>query len=229
MLRLSWIGAVVATLAISAMTLTDAAWAQGGVELLKSAQEAEAARNRSEALRLYSSAIESGNLAPAQLASAYYRRGALRGALGDSNLGIEDFSRSIELNSQFGNAWSLRGYLRGVVGQYELAEKDHLTAIKLADRATWAEYPAWTLQHMADLWRRRGNYAKALEYCEQALQRSNYSPVLLRRAWIHMDAGNTPKAKADFAAFRRAAEQQKLSFDVFWPDEREAINRLGRL
>ena len=44
-----------------------------------------------------------------------------------------------------------------------------------------------------------------------------------------MDAGNTAKAKADFAAFQRAAEQQKLSFDVFWPDEREAINRLGRL
>jgi len=200
-----------------------------GVDLLKQALETEKAGNKTAALGLYTSAIQAGDLTRAQLALAYYRKGGIRGALGDNSLGIEDFSRSIEHNPAYGEALSLRGYLRGVIGQYDLAERDHHAAIKLADQAKWPNYLPWTLQHMADVLRRRGDFGKALEYCDRALQNSSYAPVLLRRAWINMDKGDTARAKIDFAAFQRAAEEQKIPFDIFWPDEREAFNRLSRL
>lgn len=201
----------------------------GGLDLIKKGQAAERADNRNEALEAYSQAIQAGDLTGAQLSFAYYRRGSIHGFLGNNVNGISDFSRSIELNPRFGSAYSLRGYLRGVVGQYDLAERDHLTAIDLAKDQKWENYLPWVLQHYADLWRRRGEFDKALAYCEKALQASTYAVVYFRRAWIYLDMGRTTQAKADFEKFEQGIKRQEISYDVFWPDERGAISRLREL
>ena len=119
--------------------------------------------------------------------------------------------------------------MRGVVGQYDLAEKDHQTAIELAKDENWANYLPWVLQHYADLWRRRGEFDKALAYCERALKLDAYADVYFRRAWIYLDMGRSTQAKADFEKFEQEMKRQGISYDVFWPDERGAISRLREL
>lgn len=201
----------------------------GGVDLIRKGQEAEKAGNRNAALEDYGRAIRDGDLTGAQLSFAYFRRGSVHGFLGNNINGIDDFSKSIELNPKYGPAYSLRGYLRGVVGQYGSAEKDHQTAIELASGEKWADYLPWVLQHYADLFRRRGEFNKALEHCEKALQAKPYSTVYFRRAWIYLDMGRNVQAKTDFDRFEQEMKRQGTSYDVFWPDERGAISRLREL
>jgi tetratricopeptide (TPR) repeat protein len=201
----------------------------GGLDLIKQGQEAEKTGNRNAALEAYTRAISAGDLNGAQLAFAYYRRGGIHGFLGNNVRGIEEYSRAIELSPGYGAAYSLRGYLRGTVGQYDLAEKDHLSAIDLAKNQKWQDYLPWVLQHYADLWRRRGEFDKALAYCEKALQVSPYPSAYFRRAWIYLDMGRNPEARADYQRFDAEMQRQKVSYDVFWPDERGAIGRLREL
>lgn len=201
----------------------------GGLDLIKKGQEDEKAGNRNAALEAYSQAIRAGDLTAAHLSFAYFKRGSVHGFLGNNINGIGDFSKSIELNPKFGAAYSLRGYLRGVVGQYESAEKDHQTAVELARDQGWADYLPWVLQHYADLFRRRGEFNKALEYCEKALQVRPYSTVYFRRAWIYLDMGRSAQAKTEFDMFEKEMKRQGTSYDVFWPDERGAISRLREL
>lgn len=201
----------------------------GGVDLIKKGQAAEQAGNQNAALEAYGQAIQSGDLSAAQLGLTYYRRGAIKGFLGDNVGGIDDFSKSIQHNPKHGQSYSLRGYLRGTIGQYDLAEKDHVTAIDLAKEQKWEDYLPWVLQHYADLWRRRGEFDKALLYCEKALQARDYAVVYFRRAWIYLDMGQSGKAKADFEKFDQEMQRQGVSYGVFWPDERGAISRLREL
>lgn len=213
---------------LMAMLIAMPCWANG-LDLAKTGQEAEKAGNRNAALQAYGQAIQAGDLTGAQLSFVYYRRGSIHGFLGNNVSGIDDFSKSIELNPQRGAAYSLRGYLRGVVGRYDLAEKDHQIAIELAKNEKWENYLPWVLQHYADLWRRRGDFDKALTYCERALQLSPYPDVYFRRAWIYLDMGRTTQAKADFDKFEQEMKRQEISYDGFWPDERGAISRLREL
>lgn len=201
----------------------------GGYDLVKKGQEAEKMGNQNAALETYSQAIQAGDLTAAQLSFVYYRRGSIHGFLGNNINGINDFSKSIQLNPKRGAAYSLRGYLRGVVGQYDLAEKDHQFAIELAKDEKWESYLPWVLQHYADLWRRRGEFDKALAYCERALQLKPYSAVYFRYAWIYLDMGRTTQAKAYFDKFEQKMKHEETSYNVFWPDERGAISRLREL
>ncbi len=201
----------------------------GGLDLIRKGQEAEKAGNRNAALEAYGQAIQAGDLTAARLSFAYFRRGSVHGFLGNNINGIDDFSKSIELNPKNGPAYSLRGYLRGVVGQYEPAEKDHQAAVELARGQSWADYLPWVLQHYADLFRRKGEFNKALEYCEKALQVRPYSTVYFRRAWIYLDMGRNALAKTEFNRFEEEMKRQGTSYDVFWPDERGAISRLREL
>jgi tetratricopeptide (TPR) repeat protein len=217
-----------ALIALSAMLVALPSWANG-LDFARKGQEAEKAGNRNAALEAYGQALRAGDLTAGQLSFVYYRRAAIHGFLGNNVNGIDDFSKSIELNPSRGGAYSLRGYLRGVVGQYDLAERDHQAAVDLAKNEKWEDYRPWVLQHYADLWRRRGVFDKALEYCERALQVSPYAAVYLRRAWTYLDMGRKSEAKADFERFQVEMKRQNISYDALWPDERGAVSRLREL
>ena len=198
----------------------------GGLDLYADARAAERAGKLTQAVDLYSRAMQVGDLSTLQLADIYYRRGSLRAYFGENNPGLGDFSKSIELNPDLGQAYSLRGYLRGISGQYESAERDYLTALDLAKHETWENYLPWVLQHYADLWRRRGQFETALEYCQRALKAKEYAVVYFRRAWVYLDMGQLSQARADLATFEREMRRQEIPFSIFLPDEREAIARL---
>jgi tetratricopeptide (TPR) repeat protein len=203
-------------------------WA-GGIDFLKSAQEAEKAGNHEAALAAYGQAIEAGDLPPPQLSFVYYRSGALNGYLGENRRGIEDFTKSIEIDPKRGTAYVMRGYLRGVVGQYDLAEKDYQAAVDLTKAQAWGGYMSWTLQTRADLYRRRGKFTEALADCDQALQPGPNAMVNFRRATIYLDMGRKADAKVEFDAFEKAVAAKEVSHDALWPDERKALERLQKL
>lgn len=205
-----------------------ASWA-GGLEMIKAGQIAEDEGRHGAALTAYKNAIAAGDLTKNQLAGAYSRMAGIKGFLGENVSGIEDYSKAIELNPQMGSAFSLRGYLRGTIGQYDLAEKDHQTAVDLAKNQKWDNYLPWVLQHYADLWRRRGDFQRALAYCDRADKVAKYPVVSFRRAWIFLDMGRLKDARREFQNFTTQADKEKLSFGVFWPDERGAIARLREL
>src|SRR5438552_6713870 len=117
--------------------------AAGGADLLNKADAAAKAGDYDAALREYSEAIKAGDLNSSQLALAYYKRAGVLGYLGDNIKGIEDYSRSLELNPKFGYAYSLRGYLRGAIGQYDLAEGDQQAALALASSINSPTYEPW--------------------------------------------------------------------------------------
>jgi tetratricopeptide (TPR) repeat protein len=202
---------------------------EGGVDLIKKGIEAEKAGKRTEALDAYTRAVQASNLTREQLTYSYFRRGGVKGALGDNNSAIADFSKSIDLDPKFGPAYCLRGYLRGVIGEGDLAEKDHLDAINLGKADGVEYYLPWVLQNYADLWRRRGQFDKALAFCDKALQAGKYPVVYLRRAWIYLDMGRTVQAKSEFDLFEEEMKRQKQSYDIFWPDERDAVSKLREL
>ena len=211
-----------------AITIAASAWA-GGNDLIKKGRAAQKAGRNNAALEAYTQATQATDLTKAGRAYAFYRRGSVWGFLGENIKGINDFSKSIELDPKNGSAHSLRGYLYGTVGKYDLAEKDHVAALKLAKYQKWKDYAAWVLQHHADLWRRRGEFKKALDTTKRALQASDYDTVYFRRAWIYLDMGKKAAAKADFVRFEREMKQQGTSYSRYWPDERSAIARLREL
>jgi len=83
----------------------------------------------------------------------------------------------------------------------------------------------WVLQHFADLWRRRGDFARALSYCDRADRAKKSAIVAFRRAWIYLDMGKTTEASAEFQRFMKEGEDLR----TFWPDERGVITRLQEL
>jgi tetratricopeptide (TPR) repeat protein len=163
------------------------------------------------------------------LVRAYHDRASLWAQVCENGRAIEDFTRSITLDPGYGSSYSLRGYLRGLSGQYDLAEQDHQRAIELADRLTWENYLPWVLQHQADLWRRRGEFQRALDICDQAQQHGDYATVTFRRAWIYLDRGDDARAQAEFEKYIARFGRNGESLSNLWPDERIAVDRLQRL
>jgi tetratricopeptide (TPR) repeat protein len=215
-----------AALVVLLLGLAWPAWG-AGLELIIEGREAELAGRREAALTAYAEATRATDLSNPQKAYAYSRMGSIRGYLGENIKAIGDFSKAIELDPKLGRAYSLRGYLRGAVGQYDLAEKDHQAAVDLAKDQKSEDYLPWVLQHVADLWRRRGDFARALKYCDQADRAKKLPAAAFRRAWIYLDMGKTAQAKAEFQRFLKESDEQ--DFRVFWPDERGAISRLQEL
>jgi tetratricopeptide (TPR) repeat protein len=199
-----------------------------GRELLKNAIAAEAENDVDAALLLYSAAIEAGDLSNGKLARCHYARAGQWARHCENGRAIADYTKCIELAPQHGPAYSLRGYLRGISGQYDLAEEDQQIALKLAEVIGWNDYLPWVQQHHADLWRRRGEFDKALKICDQALEKSDYPTIYFRRAWIHLERKDFASAKTDFESFQRERMKQEKSIDTYWPDERIAFERLKR-
>jgi len=214
-----------AALAVLMLGLAGPAWGVG-LELIIEGREAEVSGRREAALTAYSEAVKAADLFDTQRAYAYSRMGSIRAYLGDNIKAIDDYSKAIQLNPKLGSAYTLRGYLRAAIGQYEAAEKDQQTALKQT-KDQRPDYIPWVLQHYADLWRRRGDFERALEYCARADRAGRRIEVTFRRAWIYLDMGKTEEARIEFRKFMQDARGEDLK--TYWPDERGAISRLREL
>jgi tetratricopeptide (TPR) repeat protein len=101
-----------------------------------------AAENRGdydEAIRLYTKAIESGDLSRENLPIVYNNRGRLWLLIkGDKDLAIADFNKAIELKPQYTEAYYYRGAIWLNKGDKNLAIADFNKAIELEPRYTGA-------------------------------------------------------------------------------------------
>jgi tetratricopeptide (TPR) repeat protein len=166
---------------------------------------------------------------PIQRARDHYSRGSIAGFLGENEKGVAEFSGCIALDPRNGYAYSLRGYLHGVIGQFDLAQADHESALALVAEIRKPIYEPWVLQHYADLWRRRGEFEKALALCERALKLQETPHVHLQAAWIRLDMKQPAQAKAEFQKFERVMRLQGDPYSKFWREERRVIERLRQL
>lgn len=197
----------------------------GGRDDFRAGEEARRVLNIEEALRLYSLAIQSGDLTDQELATAHYRRGLVRGGAGLNGAAIEDFSATIRIDRNHGYAHSLRGYLHGIAARFAAAEEDHNAAVALAPSIKSDTYLPWALQHYADLRRRQRRFDEALEMLERALKVREYATVHFRRAWVRVDMGRNDLARADYERWLKAGG----SAANYWPDERATVERLRTL
>lgn len=121
----------VACLLLSLMVcLIPPAWA-GGLDDAK-AGLAAAGVDDDKAIRLFTKAIESGELSRDDLIKVYFNRGlAWQNGKGEDDKAIVDFNKVIELNPRHARAYYNRGCIWSVKGDYAKAIADYSKAIEL--------------------------------------------------------------------------------------------------
>lgn len=150
---------------------------------------------------------------------------------GNRNAALEAYTRAIsagDLNgAQLAFAYYRRGGIHGFLGNNVRGIEEYSRAIELSPGYGAAYSLRGYLR--GTVGQHRGELDKALAYCEKALQVSPYPSAYFRRAWIYLDMGRNTEARADYQRFDAEMQRQKVSYDVFWPDERGAISRLREL
>jgi tetratricopeptide (TPR) repeat protein len=114
-----------------------------------------------EAIRLYTKAIESGELSQKDLILAYYDRGEAWIGKGDCDKtiacdkAIADYTKAIELDSKFVQAYDGRGSAWFIKGDYDKAIADFTKAIEIDPKYDQAYYGR------ANAWEKKGDLNKA--------------------------------------------------------------------
>jgi tetratricopeptide (TPR) repeat protein len=154
----------VAILSISLMVfLTSPAWA-GGLEDAIAGFAAESQDNYDEAIRLYTKAIKSGELAGEQLKRVYKGRGYGWDYKGDYDKAIADFSKAIEIDPKDATTYYSRGCVWGQKGDYDKAIADYTKAIEIDPKVTGAYV------NRGNAWSYKGNYDKAIADYSKAIE-----------------------------------------------------------
>jgi tetratricopeptide (TPR) repeat protein len=84
-----------------------------------------------EAIRLFTKAIESGELSRENLSIAYYNRGNAWQSKGDSDKAIADYTKAIEIDPKHARAYYNRGKAWKKKGDYDKAIADYTKAIEI--------------------------------------------------------------------------------------------------
>jgi tetratricopeptide (TPR) repeat protein len=130
-------------------------WA-GGLDDCKAYQAGEKAyKDKGEAIRLYTEAIESCKLSGEDLSKVYYSRGKAWVGKGDYGKAIADFTKAIEINPKNADAYHNRGAVRCDKKDYDKAIADFTKAIELDPKNYHAYYSR------SYNWSLKGDHAKA--------------------------------------------------------------------
>ena len=151
-----------------------------------------AAENRGdydEAIRLYTKAIESGDLSRENLPIVYNNRGRLWLLIkGDKDLAIADFNKAIELKPQYTEAYYWRGAIWLNKGDKDLAIADFNKAIELEPQNDIVyRITAWHLAVCPESKYRDG--VKAVELAKKAVELKDAANNLDTLAAAYAEAG----------------------------------------
>jgi tetratricopeptide (TPR) repeat protein len=145
----------VAILSLSLIVcLTYPAWA-GGLDDAKAGIEAFDGRNYDEAIRLFTKAIESGELSREDLWAVYVLRGLAWDNKKDYDKAIADYTKAIEINPKNAEAYYSRGNAWYDKGNNEKAIADYTKVIEINPK------DAEAYDSRGDAWEKKGNHAKA--------------------------------------------------------------------
>lgn len=168
----------------------------GDLEASKAGMMAEKKGDPNRAIKLYTQAINSGDLPKKELALIIYLRGNLFLARSEYNRAIEDASKAIELDPT-GNAVAYAYHIRAAalsgIGQFDRAIKDHNKSIELKPEYANAYYSR------ALSWLKKGDEERALADFTKAIDlKPQYADAYHDRGNVWMEKGDSDRALSDY-------------------------------
>ena len=148
-----------------------------------------------QAIELFTKALDSDALNDSDRARVFNNRGATYRRMGKPDEAVDDFSRAIRLRPQYFRAHLNRGVANGDLGEFEDAEEDYKEAIKLRpeEMATFMERAKTRAQS--------GRLDTAILDLNEVLrvQPRNRAALILRGQYLRSQ-GLYDRAMADFSA-----------------------------
>jgi len=207
--------------AFSALSLISKIQAKSTTEYLNTAQRLVSSGDVTEALSVYSEAI---NHDPDNFL-IYVRRAILYINIGRTNSAIEDFSKIVNINPNFEQAYLKRGKLYLQLAELDLAKKDleHYRQLKPTDSEVDTLIDntdqSQLLIREAKKEYNNKNYPKAIEYLSEVIQHCPQSLELRKlRADSYYHINETEMAIGDYS---RAVKLQ--------PDNTDLLVKIGEL
>ncbi len=117
-----------------------------------------------EAIRLFTSAIGSGDLSVAHRATAYNKRGNAWGKKKDYDRAIADYNEAIRLNPQLALAFNSRGNAWAEKKEYDHAIADYNEAIRLNPQYSHA------FSNRGNAWSYKKDYDRAIADYNEAIR-----------------------------------------------------------
>jgi tetratricopeptide (TPR) repeat protein len=172
---------------------TTLAWASGLDDLKAGNTALFQGKNYDEAIRLYSKAIESGELSREQLSLAYVLRGIAWGTKGDTDKAMVDFNKAIEIDPKNARAYYYRGYAWRTKGDNDKAIADFTKVIEIDPKYTAAYY------YRGYAWQTKGDNDKAIADYTKAIEiNPKDTHAYINRGWAWDAKGDHDKAQADW-------------------------------
>jgi tetratricopeptide (TPR) repeat protein len=187
---------------------------------LKSGIDALRRHDDAQAVAFFTSAIDSGDLSRANLALAYYYRGAEYLKLDRPDEAIADLDRAIGMEPRrFPAAYSDRGIAYRRKGDYGKAIADYGEAIRL-----WPHWHDWYLNrgiaHAAN-----GQYENAIaDYTQALYYRPDLASAFVLRGDVYLQQGRKAEALAEY----RRALKEKSDLLKDYPGVAEKLRALGQ-
>jgi tetratricopeptide (TPR) repeat protein len=167
--------------------LASPAWA-GGLDDANAGLAALNGHNYDEAIRLYTKAIESGELSQKDLSIVLYNRGLAWKDKGDYDKAIADYTKAIELDPKHTSAYYNRGNAWYAKGDYDKAMVDYTKTIEIDPKYTKVYNSlAWLMATCPDDRYRNGK--RAVELAEKAVKLDETSNRLDTLAAAYAEAG----------------------------------------
>jgi len=167
-------------------------WA-GATEDIKAGYENRLSENYDEAIRLYTKAIESGELSEWKLGEVYVYRGDIWAMKNDYDKAIADYTKAIELNPMSNIPNRLRGDTRGKKEEYDRAIADYTKAIELFYR----DFQSYLGRGL--IWVKKGDYDKAIADYTKAIElHPRYTDAYYNRGEAWEKKGDYNKAITDY-------------------------------
>lgn len=188
--RIAWV--VVLGIAL-APVLASPVWA-GAFEDVSAGRVASQRGHYGEAIRLFSQAIESGELSTSLLAITYFNRGNINARMGHQHAALADFSAAIRLRPDYVRAYRERGIIDYVMRRYPEAIADFTKVLTLKP-----DEPEIHVRR-AGVYRSMGRDDLAVADYDRAIAlKPDYWMAYIFRGNIHRRAGKFTLALADFS------------------------------
>jgi len=146
-------------------------------------------------IRLYSAALDRGDLPPETQATAHNNRGIAYAQTSRNDEALADFDAALRLNPRYQNAYVNRGDIHHWRGQYEKAIAEYDAAIKLRGRDEVAYYDR------GNSYAALGKHLQAIADYDAALRlKKDYQPAYFNRGNSFRAIGRFADAAADYDA-----------------------------
>lgn len=136
------------------------------------------------------------NLKP-RFINAYFRRGLTYAEVGDLELALLDYTKTIELDGEHSDAYIQRSWIYFRKEDYKHAKQDCKTVKSFSQSCFWSNYLLGVVNSLSGLKHNAiDDFSKAINIS------SNYVSARYHRGVLYYELGDIPKAMADFEQAR---------------------------